>query len=167
MGIIAVDPGTSNTGLVYMDERRVIDVRTLHYRSTVKDDQYALLERAELIARQFRDWSYDKPHELVVIEGFVCFKGRQNAYTFQTPYLCGFLHDALLHDGERIVIQKSGDVLNPNARGNVSRLVSDMKLGYEVWGDSWKCGNEHLRSALAHGIYYYEQEAKRNGKEVR
>ena len=162
MAIVCIDPGTSNTGLVYMDERRVIDARTLHYKDVVKDNQEALMRRAELIARQFRDWAYDKPHELVVIEGFVHYQGRTGGYAYHTPYLCGFLHSELLAAGERLVIQTSRQVLNPRTRGNVSQLVSDMKLGYEVWGDSWKCGNEHLRSALAHGIYYYERKEQKD-----
>ena len=36
MNIVAVDPGTSNTGIVYMNERRIICAKTLHYKSTVK-----------------------------------------------------------------------------------------------------------------------------------
>lgn len=163
MAIIAVDPGTSDTGLVYMDERRVIDVRTLHYKAVIKDNQRALLDRAAVIARQFRDWAYDKPHELVVIEGFVNYKGMTGAYAFQTPYLCGFLHAELVRAGEDIVIQTSREVLNPRTRGNVSQAVSDMKLGYEVWGECSKCTNEHLRSALAHGIYYYERNGNADG----
>ena len=166
MPIIAVDPGTSNTGLVYMDERRVIDARTLHYRSTVKDDQRALLERAQVIARQFRDWSYDKPHDLVVIEGFVGFKGNTGPYVFQTPYLCGFLHSELLDAGEEIVIQTSPQVLNRKKEGNVRHVLNAMLAGEEVWGDCSKCTNEHLRSALMHGIYYYRHREDMNGQEV-
>ena len=153
MSIIAIDPGTSNTGIVYMDERRIICCKTIAYKGTVKIDQAALKERAENIAKQVIDFAADKPHECIVIEGFVPYQERQSAYTFQTPYLCGFLHSAL--KGENIVIQTSDRVLNPKRRGNLRHLKDQMTLGYQVWGDSDKCTNDHLRSAAVHGIYYY------------
>lgn len=155
MSIIAIDPGTSNTGIVYMDERRIICCKSLTYKEAVKIDQAALMERAENIARQIIDFAADKPHECIVIEGFVTYQERQSAYTFQTPYLCGFLHAAL--KGENVVIQTSDKVLNPNRRGNLSHLKKQMAKGYEVWGDSAKCSNDHLRSAAVHGIYYYRR----------
>lgn len=165
MGIIAVDPGTSNTGLVYMDERRVIDVRTLHYPK-LGFDQAALLERALTIWRQLEFWSFDKPHEIVVMEGFIGYPGMQGGYTYQTPYLCGYLQRALQESGEPFAVQTSRQVLNRKTEGNVRHVLNAMLAGEEVWGDCSKCTNEHLRSALMHGIYYYEQEDKRNGKEV-
>jgi Holliday junction resolvasome RuvABC endonuclease subunit len=153
MSIISIDPGTSNTGIVYMDERRIICCKSLTYKSTVKIDQAALMERAENIAKQIIDFAADKPHECIVIEGFVPYQERQNAHTFQTPYLCGYLHSALA--GESLVIQTSDKVFNPKRRGNLKHLKEQMAQGYQVWGDSAKCTNDHLRSAAVHGIYYY------------
>lgn len=156
MSIVAVDPGTSNTGIVYMDERRIVCCKTLAYKSTVKADQYALKERAEAIAKQLLEWMADKPHECVVVEGFVPFGGeRQGAYTFQTPYLCGYLHAALV--GERVVIQTSDKVLRKNARGSMHGAKEDMARGIEVWPECGKLTNDHLRSAACHGIYYYRR----------
>lgn len=155
MRVIAVDPGTTNTGMVYADERRVICAKTISCRGGVKTDQDALMKRAQSIARQVSDWMADKPHDAVVIEGFITYPSRQNAYTFQTPYLTGYLHAAL--EGERIVVQTSSEVLNPRKRGNVAMLMDAMVEGREVWGDSAKCTNEHLRAALCHAIYYIEK----------
>lgn len=153
VAIIAIDPGTTNTGIVYMDERRVICCRTISYSQAVKGDQDALRDRAQAIARQVLEFAADKPNEAIVMEGFVTYKERQSSYTFQTPYLCGYLHSAL--EGEDVVIQTSRQVLNPRTRGNVADLKDLMAKGCEVYGDSLKCTNDHLRSAAAHGIYYY------------
>lgn len=156
MSIVAIDPGTSNTGAVYMDEHRIVCCKTIAYKSTVKSDQRALMERAGAIARQLGAWMADKPHECVVIEGFTSFGGaRQGAYTYQTPYLCGYLHAALA--GERVVIQTSKQVLNQKTRGSVAHIKRAMERGEEVWPECRKLTNDHLRSAACHGIYYYRK----------
>lgn len=153
MSIVAIDPGTSNTGIVYMDARRIICAKTLHYKSTVKADQFALMERAENIARQISQWIADKPHEAIVIEGFVGYSGKQGGYAYQTPYLCGYLHKALAD--ENIVIQTSRQVLNPKSRGNVAEARTLMARGARPWPGCEVCTNDHLRAAACHGIYYY------------
>lgn len=136
-----------------MDEHRIICCKTIAYRTTVKADQDALMERAGTIAKQLAEWMADKPHECVVIEGFVSFGGRrQNAYTYQTPYLCGYLHAALAD--EQVAIQTSSEVLNPLTPGNIAHVKSDMTRGIEVWPECGKCTNDHLKSAACHGIYY-------------
>ena len=152
MNIVAVDPGTSNTGIVYMNERRIICAKTLHYKSTVKADQYALRERAENIARQLTAWVVDKPHEVIVMEGFLGYSGKGGGYVFQTPYLCGYLHAALR--GENIVIQTSRQVLNPKSRGNMADLRTLMARGAKPYPGCKHCTNDHLRAAACHGAYY-------------
>lgn len=154
MAIIAVDPGTSNTGLVYMDERRVVCAKTYHYQK-VGYDQDKLMQRAAQIAKVLSEWTYDKPHEVVVMEGYIGYPGMQGGFSYQTPYLCGFLHSELLRAGEQITVQTSRQVLNRRTKGNVRYLLEEMLAGEEVWGESSKCTNEHTRSALMHGIYYY------------
>lgn len=152
MSIVAIDPGTTNTGLVYMDERRILCAKTIVHRRAVKGDQDELKDRAQRIAAQISEWIADKPHEAVIIEGYVTYPGKQNAYTFQTPYLCGYLHAAL--DGENIVIQTSDAVLNPRKRGNVAALKDAMAEGRNAYSGCSCCTNDHLRSAACHGIYY-------------
>lgn len=158
MPVVAIDPGTANTGLVYMDERRVICAKTLTHRKPVRGDQYALMERAREIAAQVAAWAADKPHEAVVIEGFVGFSGRQGGYTYQTPYLCGYLHRAL--EGERIVIQTSRQVLNPRSAGSMAAAMAALKAGKMPMEGSEMLTNEHLRSAACHGAYYYATKGK-------
>lgn len=153
--IVACDPGTANTGLVYMDGERVEDVRTVHIKGTVGADQYALMERAGAIAVCIAEWIACRPHDAFVIEGFVGYPGRQGGYTYQTPYLCGYLHRAL--EGERIVIQTSRQVLNPRTRGNVSALMAALKEGKRPWAGAELLTNDHLRSAACHGAYYLER----------
>ena len=154
MNIVAVDPGTSNTGIVYMNERRIICAKTLHYKSTVKADQDALRKRAESIARQLGAWVADKPHEVIVMEGFLGYSGKGGGYVFQTPYLCGYLHAALR--GEEIAIQTSRQVLNPKSRGNVAELRTLMARGANPYPGCEHCTNDHLRAAACHGAYYLE-----------
>lgn len=153
MSIIAIDPGTSNTGLVYMDESRILDAETIHYREAVKSDQNRILHRAHDIALRIADWIATRPHDHIVIEGFVTYHGRQSGYTFQTPYLCGYIHAALAM--EHFVIQTSRQVLNSHMKGNVAAYKKAMEQGRDVWGDCSKLTNDHVRSAAAHGIYYY------------
>lgn len=158
MRIVAVDPGTAHTGAVYMDERRIICAKTIAYKSTVKADQRALMERAGAIAKQLAEWMADKPHERLVMEGFVGYPGRQGGYTYQTPYLCGYLHAAL--SGESIAVQTSRQVLNPRTRGNVAWMRNAMAEGREPYPGCAKLTNEHLRSAACHGIYYLRKKER-------
>lgn len=159
MPVVAIDPGTANTGLVYMDERRIICAKTLTHRKAVRGDQYALMGRAREIAEQVAAWAADKPHEAVVIEGFVGFSGRQGGYTYQTPYLCGYLHRAL--EGERIVIQTSRQVLNPRSAGSMAQMMDMLRSGKRPVKGSELLTNEHLRSAACHGAYYYRAKGRK------
>lgn len=158
MPVVAIDPGTANTGLVYMDASRIICAKTLTHRKAVRGDQYALMERAREIAEQVSAWAADKPHEAVVIEGFVGFSGRQGGYTYQTPYLCGYLHRAL--DGERIVIQTSREALNPRRAGSMAQMMDMLRQGKRPMKGAEMLTNEHLRSAACHGAYYYSKRRK-------
>ena len=151
--IVAIDPGTSNTGLVYMDETRIIDAETLRFTDPVKSDQHALMRRAYEITERIYDWMAPRRHDYVVIEGFVTYHGRQSGYTFQTPYLCGYIHAALAT--EHFIIQTSRQVLNSHMRGNVAAYKRAMEQGKDVWGDCSILTNDHVRSAAAHGIYYF------------
>lgn len=156
--IVAVDPGTSNTGIVYMNERGIISAKTLHYKSTVKADQDALRSRADNIARQLTSWIVDKPHEVIVMEGFMTYPGKGGMYTYQTPYLCGFLHAAL--KDEDIVIQTSSQVLNPHTRGNMAEMRTLMERRACPIPGSALCTNDHLRAAACHGAYYLERQLR-------
>ena len=153
MRIIAIDPGTSNTGLVYMDEHRIIDAETIKFKEPVKADQFRLMQRAHEIAVAVFDWMAPRRHDYAIIEGFVTYHGRQSGYTFQTPYLCGYLHASLAM--EHFIIQTSRQVLNSHMKGNVAAYKTAMEQGLNVWGDCSKLTNDHVRSAACHGIYYY------------
>lgn len=156
MSIVAIDPGTAHTGLVWMDRREILDAKTIAPGgAAVKADQRSLMERARLIAECISDWMLDRPHGLVVIEGFVTFQGssRGNAYTFQTPYLCGYLHRALM--GERIEVQLSSQVFNKRSPRSMYAAREAMAAGEYPMKGSHLLKNEHTRSAACHGLYWY------------
>lgn len=159
MAIVAIDPGTENTGIVYMNEREVIDVKTIHYIDGTKLDQRALMIRCRDIVERIYDWMLDKPHSALVVEGFVTFRGsnRSNPYSFQTPYLCGVIGERF--KGEDITWQLSKDVLNPRLPGSCAYVKDKVKCGGSVLDGDARCTNDHLRSALAHGVYFYKQQA--------
>ena len=158
MRIIAIDPGTSNTGVVYMDDHRIIDAATFHFEDKVKHDQQKLWMRAHDIGTMLHWFMQKRPHDLVVIEGFVNYTGMQGGYTFQTPYLVGYLHRQL--EGERIEIQTSRQVLNSHVNGSAVNKGESKKQAVERWGweNSDILKNEHARSAALHGIYYFTHE---------
>lgn len=165
MRIVCIDPGTSNTGLVYMDEREIFCSKTITHKDRLfKDqltkagkpsrevDQTKLLYRARSIYIAIRDFLLANPHEAVVIEGFQTFSGsaRTNAYTFQTPYLCGYLEKAL--EDENVIIQTSTDVLKGIDPREVVRAFPG-GLG---------CTSEHTRAAACHGLYYLSHTRRRS-----
>lgn len=155
MAIIAIDPGTRNTGLVYMDEARIIACKTIHFVKPCKNDQREVMERALSIATQVSNWLVDKPHEAVVIEGFLAYQKRQSAYTWQTPMLCGALYNELKEDN--VIVQTSAEVLNPARRGNMAAEKQALAEKKEIIADVEKLRNDHLRSAATHGLYYYRR----------
>lgn len=155
VSIVAVDPGALHTGVVYMDNRRVIDVATISYPKAVKGDNHLLDERCEAIWRRLWRFLADHPHDCVVVEGYQQQGGRGHmAMSHQTPWVVGSLTAHLHREGEDVRIQTSAQVLNPKARNNCAWVVDAAKDGREVCPGSEKCRNEHLRSALAHGVYW-------------
>ena len=155
MSIIAIDPGTSNTGLVFMDEHRIIDATTIHYDEAVKQDQYKIMFRAFDIVERIADWIAPRRHDYIVIEGFLNYSRMQGGYTFQTPYLCGCIHTALAN--EHFIIQTSREVLNSHTRKSAVRRGETKAQAIERagWENSAILTNDHVRSAALHGIYHY------------
>ena len=85
MNIIAIDPGTRHTGIVYMDERRIIDAKTVAFPSACGVDQYALDERCRNIWQQAESFLLTHDHEKLVIEGFVPYPGMRVAGGAKDP----------------------------------------------------------------------------------
>lgn len=152
MSIIAIDPGTTNTGLVYMDERRVICAKTIPNHARARN-LYELKARVVSIATQVSDWMADKPHDAVIMEGFI-FQSRQyRDKLYQTPHLVGALMEELRD--ENLVLQTS-EIFNPKRKNNVADLKGQIAAGISPgWAETEKCTNDHTRSAVCHGIYYY------------
>lgn len=157
MNIIAIDPGTRHTGIVYMDERRIIDAKTVAFPSACGVDQYALDERCRNIWQQAESFLLTHDHEKLVIEGFVPYPGMKVARStsHQTPWLVGYLLSGLEKLGEDVAIQTSKQVLNPRTRGSLATQY-DMLKNPKTWvyqGDDLLT-NDHLRTAFLHGWYY-------------
>ena len=127
--IVAVDPGCMHTGIVYMDERRVIDSRTIGYPKGVKGNNALLDKRCESIWRQLERFLAEHPHDQA---------------------------------GEPFSIQLSALVLNPRARNNAAWAADAVQQGREVMqGCQRLVTNEHLRSAFAHGLWFYQRHGGR------
>lgn len=148
MDVIAIDPGTCNTGVVYMNERGILCAKTIHFQGAIKQNQDALLERAKKIAKELEMFMAAKHCEMVVIEGFTAIPSMCNSNTYQTPYLCGYLQRLL--DQENLTIQTSTKVF----RGEWLVLRDNLKQGRESIPNAKLLTNEHLRSAAVHGWYY-------------
>ncbi len=152
MRLVAIDPGTRNTGLVWMSERRVLDAATVSFSESCGQDQDALRTRCRAITSRVAAWMAERPHDLAVIEGFTGFSGRRRgAFAFQTPFLVGYMLGAL--PSERFELQTSASVLNPRTPGNLAWVKREAAAGTEVMPGSLACTNDHERSALAHGMW--------------
>lgn len=170
MSIIAIDPGTAHTGIVYMDARRIIDAVTKPGGNppSIGRDQYLLHERSVRIARAVSEYMADKERDAVVIESYAAWDHSQGPYSHQTPILVGHLMRELA--GENLVIQTS-DVLRPQkgsafdlagvlAEAKRLKRAGTRNLELRRWlvglclDGAEKLQNEHAVSAAIHGIYY-------------
>lgn len=169
MNVVAIDPGPSNTGIVYMDERRIICAKTITRSGAIKESNPVMMERAESIWREIDAWMCGKPCETVVMEGFVGYPGMKAGNNYQTPWLCGYLQRAIEERGLPIAVQTSKQVLNATTPGNVYQTFGVMKaakrektadkarkaaieaIGYT---GSENLTTDHTRSAALHGLYY-------------
>lgn len=175
MSIVAIDPGTAHTGIVYMDERRIIDAITLPGKGapTIRRDQRLLHDRSCRIARGISAYLAGKEREAVVIESFAAWDHSQGPNSHQTPILVGHIMQELAE--ENLVIQTS-DVLRVQKgsafdlagvieeakalkRGGASSSNLKRWLVESAMADASKCTNDHLRSAAVHGMYYYASKA--------
>lgn len=156
MDIIAIDPGTTHTGLVYLNEHRVVDAKTVSFpRKACGIDNNLLDERCNAIWLQVERFLIEHPHSVVVIEGYVPYAGpRQTSTLHQTPWLVGFLLARLEDFGCQVAIQTSKEVLNPRSKGNMAAERDLMAKGKRVYEGQQLIKNDHLRTALCHGIYY-------------
>ena len=157
MKVLAIDPGTRNTGIVCLEDNSIIHARCLSFKESIKDDQEKLLSRSDDIADIVINCIKMFKPDVVVIEGFVNFGVRSNVYTSQTPFLVGVLCESIIRCSGYLwpVIQLSRDVLKkPKTMDKkdyppmVTEALENVKNAKET------CTNEHLRSALAHGYYY-------------
>lgn len=164
MKVLAIDPGTSNTGTVIIEEDTgVIYSKTISHKGAIKDDQDALMARANLICEEIVQLVKEYDIDVVVIEGFVNFGVRSNLYTSQTPFLVGAICRTLcLIDDISVRIQLSRTVLKkPRHMTKRDYPPTVLEALENVQGAKESCTNEHLRSALAHGYYFLRSENKK------
>lgn len=148
MIVIAIDPGTSNTGIAVYDsvKKTVVNCETIRTHKSGQD-QNALYSRCIKIAYAIDDLFEEYSADVLVVEGFTSFGGnRQNANTFQTPFLVGMICGICdVH-----AIQTSNKVFNKYGR-SVRDSIKDGTCSVEC---CYKATNEHERSALCHALYY-------------
>lgn len=159
MNVIAIDPGTRYTGVVYLDERRIIDTKTIAYPKACGIDNIALDERCKNIWQQLEPFILTHDHDVIIIEGFIPYPGMKVAKStsHQTPWLVGYLTANLEISNENMTIQTSKQVLNPRVRGNLSFALDMLKHGKSwVYEGDTKLTNDHLRTAFLHGWYYIQ-----------
>lgn len=155
--IIAIDPGTTHTGVVYMDEHRVIDAKTISYPKSCGIDNDLLDDRCRNIWRQLEQFLVMHVYEVVVIEGFVPYPGMRGvarSTSHQTPWLVGYLLKGLESLEIEPVIQTSKQVLNPRTKGNLTSKKDSLEQRRYVYEGQQLLTNDHLRSAFLHGLYY-------------
>lgn len=155
--IVAIDPGTTHTGIVYMDERRIIDAKTISYPKACGIDNYLLDERCQNIWRQLEQFLVMHGHDVVVIEGYIPYitnRGASRATSHQTPWLVGYLLSSLESIDITPTIQTSKQVLNPRTKGNLSNQKDLLEQGRFVYEGQKLLTNDHLRCAFLHGLYY-------------
>lgn len=155
--IVAIDPGATNTGIVYMDEHRVIDVKTIHYPKSCGIDNNLLDSRCQNIWRQLEQFLVMHCQDAVVIEGYIPYvtnRGASRATSHQTPWLVGYLLRGLEGIDIVPVIQTSKQVLNPRTKGNLSNQKDLLEQRRYVYEGQKLLTNDHLRCAFLHGLYY-------------
>lgn len=154
--IVAIDPGATHTGIVYMDEHRVIDVKTISFPKSCGIDNNLLNTRCINIWRQLEQFLAMHNHDAVVIEGFVPYAGMKVAKStsHQTPWLVGYLLSGLETSGETPVIQTSNQVLNSRTKGNLASQKDLLVQRRYVYEGQKMLTNDHLRCAFLHGLYY-------------
>ena len=148
MIIVAIDPGTANTGVAVYDSeaQKVIDCVTIKTKSTGQA-QMALNYRCSKIAYAIDHMFEEYFAEVLVVEGFASFGGnRQNANTFQTPFLVGMICGIC----DVRAIQTSNKVFSKYGR-SVRDSIKDGTCSVE---GCEKATNDHERSALCHALYY-------------
>lgn len=148
MIIIAIDPGTSNTGIAIYDNSKneVIACKTIRTKASGQD-QNALYSRCINICCSVNEIMWEYCADLLVIEGFTSFGGaRQSANTFQTPFLVGMICGRC----DVRAIQTSNKVFSKYGR-SVRDSIKDGTCSVE---GCEKATNDHERSALCHAIYY-------------
>ena len=163
--VLAIDPGTRDTGVVLMDEKGISCAQTIHFNDACGNDCHAVAFRA----RQLRDrlapivtlWK----HDVIVMESWTSFSektGRANSATWQTPYAIGYLQCLVEElDGKDMVPQTSTEVFGVRRvksfcyGAHSQDEVEAMKraAAKKIQGGQ-KLTNEHLRSAALHGLYY-------------
>lgn len=161
--VVAVDPGTRNTGMVLLtltgSAPVVAGAATARWSRGVGTDQMALARRAEECCREVAAFVEKAKASArgpvpVVMEGFTPLRGKPRPMSYQTSWLCGALAMALASVTGDLSIQTSAQVLNPKRRGSMAWAAEAVKAGGAVVRGQGRVTNEHERSALAHALYW-------------
>ena len=147
-----------NTGVVVMDEDRVIAADTIRFKDSIKGWSYK--GQQELMHRLHDIKAGVLPYLLIdhdweVCEGFFTYPGRQNASTFQSAMVTGAIISML--DEDKAVIQTSDQVFNSQTPGAMPYAKALLQKGKSIMAGDELCTNDHERSAFLHGVYFINQ----------
>ncbi len=163
--VLAIDPGTTYTGVALVDERGVSCCQTIKFLQPCGLDNAAIFDRAEQIAERLAPILATWKHDVVVMEGWKYYGSiaNENSAT-QTPILVGWLARELR--GENLHPQSSSQVFNKKDPGNIYRPFgidldkpNEKRLAdlMRKIPDGEKAKDEHQRSAVAHAVYYIRE----------
>ena len=169
--VLAIDPGTRNTGVALVDERGVSCAARIRFSEPLGTDNAAIIARSGELAERLQPILDAWRHDVVVLEGYTPWSyGDGNAAaTTQLLILVGWLSCHL--KAENLHIQYSDDVLapsrehsifwhlgiNPRATKGMDKVARLRLLeGYLPGGEKCK-GDKDMIAAAAHGLWYVRE----------
>jgi hypothetical protein len=160
MKVVGIDPGLANTGIVVIEDGRVVFAITLTTKGAGKPDFASVMERGTLIGKQVREeLSLMTGITAVAIEGYEDFGGGHlrnrdgkpipNRWT--TPAVCALIGVYVSLAGCEPTWQKASTVM-----GDYRAYKALWAQGRSIIPGDEKLTNEHLRSAACHALAWID-----------
>jgi hypothetical protein len=170
MRILGIDPGLAHTGLVALENGRIVNAAAINTRASgskpmmgsiikrgtyIKTQVSDLLEQAEIAQKRF---------DAVVIEDYKDYGGgykRQAVLRYTTTPIIVFIWQACKEHGYEPAFQDPQFVLSTYS--DQINLWNKGSYGFYP-GDKQFITSAHKASAAAHAIYYYNEQRRTSCK---